>query len=72
MKAPAIWSDPWRDWKMSTHHNISLFARLGTFVDVFGSAVAAASAVEARRVPKSNDLRILGIDPAAFRSIGRV
>ena len=57
---------------MSTHHNISLFARLGTFVDVFGSAVAVASAVEARRVPKSSHLRTLGIDPSAFRSIGRV
>ena len=57
---------------MSTHHNISLFARLGTFVDVFGSAVAVASAVEARRVPKSSHLRTLGINPSAFRSIGRV
>jgi hypothetical protein len=57
---------------MSTRHNVSLFARLGTFVDVFGSAVAASSAVRARQVPKAHDLRTLGIDPAAFRSIGKI
>jgi hypothetical protein len=72
MKATAIWPDPWRAWKMNTHHNKSLFARLGSVVDVFGSAVAAASAVQAGRVPHSTHLRTLGIDPEAFRSIGRI
>ena len=57
---------------MSTHRNNSLFVRLGNFVDVFGSAVAVSSAVRARRVPKANDLRTLGIDPAAFQSIGKI
>lgn len=56
---------------MSTHRNTGLFARLGSFVDVFGSAVAAASAVEAGRSPKVRDLKTLGIDTDAFRSIGK-
>jgi hypothetical protein len=50
----------------------SLFAALGGFVDVFGSAVAASSAVEAGRVPKARDLKTLGIDADAFRSIGKL
>lgn len=57
---------------MNTHHNKSLFARLGSVFDAFGSAVAVASAVEAGRVPQSKHLRTLGIDPEAFRSIGRI
>jgi len=56
---------------MSTHRNTGLFARLGNFVDVFGSAIAAASAVEGGRSPKARDLRTLGIDADAFRSIGK-
>lgn len=47
----------------------SLFATLGTVIDVFGSAAAAASAVEAGRQPKSKHLKTLGIDADAFRSI---
>ncbi|WIJ24698.1 hypothetical protein [Devosia sp. RR2S18] len=50
----------------------SIFATLGTIVDVFGSAAAAASAVEAGRVPKAKHLRTLGIDAHAFRSIGKL
>ena len=50
----------------------SLFATLGTMLDVFGSAAAAASAVEEGRVPKSKYLRTLGIDADAFRSIGKL
>jgi hypothetical protein len=72
MKATAIWPDPLREWKMSTHHNKSLFARIGSMFDVFGSAVVAASAVQSGRVPRSSHLRTLGIDPNAFRSIGRI
>lgn len=49
----------------------SFFSSLGTFVEVFGSAAAVSNAVEAGRAPKARDLRTLGIDPAAFRSIGR-
>jgi len=56
---------------MSSNRNTGLFARLGNFVDVFGSAIATASAVEAGRQPKARDLKKLGIEPGAFRSIGR-
>ncbi len=47
------------------------FSNLGTFVEVFGSAAAVSQAVEAGRAPKAKHLKTLGIDPAAFRSIGR-
>ena len=50
----------------------SLFATLGTVIDVIGSAAAAASAVEGGRQPKSKHLKTLGIDTAAFRSIGKL
>lgn len=46
-------------------------AALGGLFEVFGSAVAASQAVEANRQPRASDLRTLGIDPAAFRKIGR-
>ena len=57
---------------MSTPRNRSLFASLGTIVDVFGSAAAAAAAVEAGRAPKARHLKTLGIDAGAFRSIGKL
>ena len=57
---------------MSTLRNTRLFATLGTIVDVFGSAAAAASAVEAGRAPKAKNLRTLGIDADAFRLIGKL
>lgn len=44
---------------------------LASLFEVFGSAVAASQAVEASRQPRASDLRKLGIDPAAFRKIGR-
>jgi hypothetical protein len=47
------------------------FAALGDFFEVFGSAIAASRAVEARKQPRASDLRTLGIDPAAFRKIAR-
>ncbi|WP_200940277.1 hypothetical protein [Devosia sp. Root436] len=50
----------------------NFFATLGTFVDVFGSAAAVSNAVEAGRAPKAKHLRTLGIDPGAFRSIGKL
>ena len=50
----------------------SFFANLSTFVEVFGSAAAVSNAVEGGRAPKAKHLRTLGIDPAAFRSIGRL
>lgn len=42
---------------------------IGDFLEIFGSAVAASRAVEARRQPRAGDLRTLGIDPVAFRRI---
>lgn len=56
---------------MSTPRNNRLFAKLGTFFEVFGSAAAVSNAVEAGRAPKASHLQTLGIDVAAFRSIGR-
>jgi hypothetical protein len=44
---------------------------IGSFFDVFGSAVAASRAVEAGRTPSARDLRTLGIDPAVFGKIVR-
>ena len=57
---------------MSTLRNSRLFATLGNFVDVFSSAAAVASAVEAGRQPNAKALRTLGIDAGAFRSIGKL
>jgi hypothetical protein len=46
------------------------FARFSELMTTFGSAIAAASAVEAGRCPRACDLANLGIDPKAFRKIG--
>lgn len=50
---------------------MSTRTKIGELFDIFGSAIAAASAVEARRQPKARDLRTLGIDPERFRQIGQ-
>ncbi|AEG09066.1 hypothetical protein HR059_20640 (plasmid) [Sinorhizobium meliloti WSM1022] len=39
---------------------------IGRAFAVLGAATAAAAAVEGHRRPKAQDLRTLGIDPAAF------
>jgi hypothetical protein len=57
---------------MSALRNNRLFATLGNIADVFGSAAAAAAAVEAGRVPKAKHLKTLGIDADAFRRIERL
>jgi hypothetical protein len=57
---------------MSTPRKNKFFATLDTFVTVFGSAVAVSAAVEGGRVPKAKNLRTLGIEPDAFRSIGKL
>ncbi len=57
---------------MSALRNNRLFATLGTIADVFGSAAAAAAAVEAGRTPKAKHLKTLGIDADAFRRIERL
>jgi hypothetical protein len=49
----------------------NLFNRIGGFFAVLGAASATAAAVEAKRVPNSRDLEILGVDPKAFNSIRR-
>lgn len=49
----------------------SAFTRFGSAMRTFGSAVAAARAVESGRVPHAHHLRTLGIDPKQFASIGR-
>jgi len=56
---------------MSTPRKNKFFATLDTFVTVFGSAAAVSAAVEAGRAPKAKHLTALGIEPSAFRSIGR-
>lgn len=57
---------------MSASRNSGLFATLGTIAHVFGSAAAAASAIEAGRQPRPKTLLALGIDRDAFRSIGKL
>ena len=57
---------------MSTLRKNKVFATLGNVVDLFSSAAAAASAVEAGRVPAARHLKTLGIDADAFRSIGKL
>ena len=47
------------------------FTRIGDMIATFGSAVAAAHAVEAGRRPHARDLANLGIEPKAFRDIRR-
>jgi hypothetical protein len=49
----------------------SFFSTLGTIVDVFGSATAVSRAIEAGRTPEARHLQTLGVDPAAFRAIGK-
>ncbi|WP_162839656.1 hypothetical protein [Mesorhizobium sp. 1M-11] len=41
-------------------------------IDIVGSAVNAAGAVEGNRAPKGQDLRRLGIDPVEFAKIRRI
>ena len=41
----------------------------GELIGIFGSAVAAASAVNQGRQPRARDLHALGIDPEKFRAI---
>jgi hypothetical protein len=47
------------------------FTRIGDIIATFGSAVAAAHAVETGRRPRARDLAALGIEPKAFDKIGR-
>ncbi len=46
-------------------------SKIGRFFNVFGSAVAVASATRIGHQPVASDLRALGIDPAQFNSIHR-
>lgn len=49
----------------------STLAMIGGFVDMIGSAINAAGAVENHREPRARDLNRLGINPAQFKKIGR-
>jgi hypothetical protein len=44
-------------------------ARIGSFLNMVGSAVAVSYAVELQRIPRARDLRTLGIDPTSFGKI---
>jgi hypothetical protein len=57
---------------MTAPRKNKFFATLDTFATVFGSAAAVSAAVEAGRAPKAKHLESLGIDPVAFRNIGRM
>ncbi len=48
----------------------TIFSWIAAKLDVFFSAGAVAQAVDNGRTPKPVDLRILGIDPRAFSSVG--
>lgn len=49
----------------------SLLARASDLFAILGAAASSAAAVEGHRAPRSRDLKVLGIDAAAFRTIGR-
>ena len=50
----------------------SAFVRnINRTLGALGAAARAADAVESRRTPRKQDLLTLGIDPAAYRGIGR-
>jgi hypothetical protein len=40
-------------------------------MDIFGSAIAVAAAVDSGRRPHDRDLNTLGIDPRQFRNVRR-
>ncbi|SFI63457.1 MULTISPECIES: hypothetical protein [unclassified Phyllobacterium] len=46
-------------------------SRIGRFFNVWGSAVAVASATRTGYQPAASDLRALGIDPVQFNAIHR-
>lgn len=54
-----------------TMNTRSAFARIGSAMRTFGSAVAAAQAIEGGKTPAARHLRNLGIDPAQFAGIRR-
>jgi hypothetical protein len=72
MESDPDWPGPLMEITMSTPRKNSFFATLDAFATVFGSATAVSAAVEAGRAPKARHLETLGIDPVAFRSIGRI
>lgn len=49
----------------------TLLHRVGEFLGVVRAAGRTASAIESNRAPAARDLKVLGIDPEAFRSIVR-
>ncbi|WP_421914592.1 hypothetical protein [Mesorhizobium sp.] len=54
---------------MNNHRS---FGRIGDLVRAFGSAVAAAAAVERGHRPKNHDLSKLGINPEHFDNTRRL
>ncbi|WP_292135498.1 hypothetical protein [Mesorhizobium sp.] len=69
--AAQMWPCAIRARKDMIMSNRKIFSAIGDFFTVFGSAVAASRAVEAGRRPRADDLRNLGVEPAAFDRIGR-
>ena len=57
--------------KPVTMNTRNALSAIGSFLDMFGSAVAVSRAVEAGKAPRATDLRRLGIDPAAFGRVRR-
>jgi hypothetical protein len=57
-----------KDRKMTKRH---IPTKIGRFFNVFGSAVAVASATRIGHQPVASDLRTLGIDPVQFSTIHR-
>jgi hypothetical protein len=55
--------------KVKTMTRYKPFNRIGAFLDVMGSAIAAANAVERHVTPEARHLRKLGIDPKQFGQI---
>jgi hypothetical protein len=57
-----------KDRKMTKTH---IPTKIGRLLNVFGSAVAVASATRIGHQPVASDLRALGIDPVQFSAIHR-
>jgi hypothetical protein len=56
---------------MDMHIIERIFARIGDGLALLHSAAAASEAVANGRRPALGDLKVLGINPAAFAGIGR-
>jgi hypothetical protein len=68
---PIFVASQYKRERMNKMNKNSASSRIGRMLNVFGSAVAVASATRTGHQPIASDLRTLGIDPVQFSSIHR-